>query len=41
MTDIETHTMRPEFHLVVLPYNLDRGWNIPEYRDKIESIETV
>ena len=40
MTDIETHTMRPDFHLVVEPHNLEY-WNLPEHIDKIESIETV
>jgi hypothetical protein len=36
----EEHTLRPDFHLVVEPHNLEY-WNIPEYRDKIASIETV
>ncbi len=34
------HTLRPDFHLVVIPHNLEH-WNIPEYLPYIERIETV
>ena len=39
-TNTEEHTLRPDFHLVVEPHNLEH-WNLPEHMDKIESIETV
>jgi hypothetical protein len=39
MTDTE-HTLPTNFHLIVIPHNLDH-WNIPEVIDKIENIETV
>ncbi len=35
------HTLRPDFHLVVIAQNLERDWNLPEYIDKIERIESV
>lgn len=34
-------SIKPDFHVIVIPHNLERDWNIPKYVKYIERIESL